>query len=66
MDGIFGQGTNRRIPSPPSGHNGLLTLVKGVMVGIGGIYLLTFSVAVTVIAAVAAVLLVGLSLMLNR
>jgi hypothetical protein len=66
VNGIFGRRPGGWAPDAPGRRTGLLGLVNGVMVGIGGTYLVTVSVTVTGIAAVAAVLLASIGLILNR
>jgi hypothetical protein len=57
-------------PSPPRrpgiGPGSLLTLVNGVLAGVGGVFVGTHSVLVTIIAASVAVLLAVLVLVFRR
>jgi hypothetical protein len=56
-------------PQPPRrrpGTGALLALVNGVMAGVGGVYIRTHSVMITVIAAVAAIALVAMMLVCPR
>jgi len=57
------------LPSPRHrrpGPDALLTLVNGVLVGVGGVYETTRSATVTVIAGVAATVLALIVLILHR
>jgi hypothetical protein len=58
------------VSSPPPrrrpGAGGLLTLVNGVLAGVGGVYVSTRSVVITVIAAVAAIALAAMVLTVQR
>jgi hypothetical protein len=63
-------------PAPPVGSpqptrrrpgaGALLTLVNGVLAGVGGVYVSTHSVMITVIAAVVAVVLAAMVLIFQR
>jgi asparagine N-glycosylation enzyme membrane subunit Stt3 len=59
-------------PTPPQGSHSswdagaLLTVINGVLAGIGSVYVTTRSIVVTSIACCAAVLLAGLILVLHR
>jgi hypothetical protein len=56
-------------PQPPRrrpGAGALLTLVNGVLAGVGGVYVSTHSVMITVIAAVVAVVLAAMVLIFQR
>jgi hypothetical protein len=48
------------------GAAALLPAINGMLVGVGGVYAITSSVTVTVVAAVAAVLSAGLVLLAYR
>jgi hypothetical protein len=55
-----------RVARRPPGERGLssmVAVVRGALVGVAGVYLATHSVVTTVIAAVAAVILAGFSLL---
>jgi hypothetical protein len=55
-----------RIPRPRKGGPsaaGLLAVVNGVLVGVGSVYLTTHSALITLMAAVSAVILGGLTLL---
>lgn len=57
------------IPSQPPRHASagtILTVVNGVLAGVGGVYVGTHSVLITVIAAVVAVALAGMILISQR
>jgi hypothetical protein len=55
-------------PTPPQrpGAGTLLTLVNGVLAGVGGVYVGTHSILITVIAAVMAVVLAAMVLVWHR
>lgn len=55
-------------PQPPrrSGSETILTLVSGVLAGVGGVFAGTHSVLITIIAAVAAVALAAMVLHTQR
>jgi hypothetical protein len=57
---------NPRRPRWCPGVRPLVTLIKAVLAGVGGVYLTTGSVAVTVVAAAVAVLVVALVLVTQR
>ncbi len=61
-DGVHGSRRHdgRRRHRPRWGAGALTVVVNGVLVGVGGVYATTSSVLVTLVAAVAAVLVVGL------
>jgi hypothetical protein len=48
------------------GAGAVLAVINGVLVGIGGVYATTSSITVTVVAAVAAVVLAGLIVLAHR
>jgi hypothetical protein len=48
------------------GIGALLAVINGVLLGVGGVYATTSSVPVTIVAAVAAVLLAGLIVLAYR
>ena len=56
-----------RVPSPRRrpGSGAVLTLTNGVLAGVGGVYVSTHSVLITVIAAAAAIVL-AMMLILSR
>lgn len=56
-------------PQPPRrrpGAGALLTLVNGVLAGVGGVYVSTHSVMITVIAAAVAIVLAAMVLICQR
>jgi hypothetical protein len=56
-------------PQPPRrrpGAGALLTLVNGVLAGVGGVYISTHSVMITVIAAAVAIALAAMVLICQR
>ena len=55
-------------PRPPQRPDGglVLTVVNGVLAGVGGVYASTHSVLVTAIAAVTAVMLAAIVLVVRR
>jgi hypothetical protein len=53
-------------PPPPPGTEAILTLVTGVLAGVGGVYVGTRSIVITVIAAAAAVTLTAMVLVLPQ
>lgn len=56
-------------PQPPRrrpGAGAMLTLVNGVLAGVGGVYVSTHSIMITVIAAVAAIVLAAMVLICGR
>ena len=59
----------RHIPRPPPrrrpGAGPLLTLVNGVLAGVGSVYLGTHSVLITVVAGVTAILLAAMAMFLR-
>lgn len=60
---------SRRRPSRPStrwGAGPMVVLVEGVLAGVGGVYLATASVLITLVASAAAVVMTALVLMAQR
>lgn len=53
-------------PSPRHGSEGVLALVNGVLAGVGGLYISTRSALITVVAALAAIVLTAIVLLLRR
>lgn len=49
--------SRQSLPVGDNGHQGVLWLVNGVLVGVVGVFLITASALVTVIAAAAAVMI---------
>ncbi|MBL7255438.1 hypothetical protein [Paractinoplanes lichenicola] len=47
-------------------HQGTLWLINGILAGVGGVFLTTGSVPVTLIAAAVAVVISGMALMTRR
>jgi hypothetical protein len=69
MDDSATGSASPRVPSParsPWDAAGLLALINGVLVGVGGVYLATQSVTITLIAGLAAFALASLVLILHR
>ena len=69
MDNVVPVASSTPASSPPPrrpGAGAVLTLVNGALAGVGGVYAGTHSVLVTVIAAVAAVVLAVLVLAFQR
>ncbi|MCO1593845.1 hypothetical protein M8C17_01545 [Micromonospora sp. RHAY321] len=65
--------TSIRNPTPPSRRPGggwsagrLVTLINAVLAGVGGVYLVTESVTITIVAAGMAVIVVALVLRAQR
>ncbi|GGM22705.1 hypothetical protein GCM10007977_024850 [Dactylosporangium sucinum] len=56
----------RSRPSGRWGAGALVAVINGLLVGVGGVYAATSSVAVTVSAAGAAVMLAGLIVLVHR
>jgi hypothetical protein len=53
-------------PGPGHGFGGILALVNGALVGIGGVYISTRSALITVVAALAAIVLTAMVLLPRR
>ena len=73
-EGIFEVDSKVVVPKPPASSPSLhrpsagtiLTLVNGVLVGVGGVFVGTRSVLITIIAAAAAIALAAMVLACNR